>query len=196
MCRACLQMLESSGLRSFINVPLLADGELIGVLNVSSVEESAFSQEAIEIAQQVASTLAVALRQAQLRESVERHANELEDRVALRTADLERSENRLAAILNALPDLVFVVDRDGRYVEILTSREDLLYRPAPEMLGKRFHDLLPQPVADAHLRVVRQTIETSQPATRWNTRCTSEPENDGSRDAPESWASRSTASRL
>ena len=155
-----IQALENSGLRSFINVPLLADGDLIGVLNVSSVEEAAFSQEAIEIAQQVASTLAVALRQAQLRERVERYANELEDRVALRTADLERSENRLAAILNALPDLVFVVDQDGRYVEILTSREDLLYRPAPEMLGKRFHDLLPQPVADAHLRVVRQTIET------------------------------------
>jgi PAS domain S-box-containing protein len=155
-----VQMLRDSGLRSFINVPLLADGELIGVLNVSSTEESAFNREAIETAQQVASTLAVALRQAQLRERIERYANELEDRVSLRTADLERSENRLSAILNALPDLVFVVDRDGRYVEILTSREDLLFRPAPEMLGKRFHDLLPQSVADSHLRLVRQTIET------------------------------------
>ena len=155
-----VQMLRNSGLRSFINVPLLADGELIGVLNVSSVEEAAFSQEAIETAQQVASTLAVALRQAQLREHIERYANELEDRVALRTADLERSENRLSAILNTLPDLVFVVDRDGRYIEILTSREDLLFRPAPEMLGKRFHDLLPQAVADAHLRLLRQTLET------------------------------------
>ena len=154
------------------------------MLNVSSVEEAAFSQEAIEIAQQVASTLAVALRQAQLRERVERYANELEDRVALRTADLERSENRLAAILNALPDLVFVVDQDGRYVEILTSREDLLYRPAPEMLGKRFHDLLPQPVADAHLRVVRQTIETRSHATRLNIHCTSGPANDGSKGGP------------
>ena len=159
-----LQTLKNSGLRSFINVPLLADGELIGVLNVSSIEEAAFGREAIDIAQEVASTLAVALRQAQLRERVERHANELEDRVALRTADLERSENRLSAILNALPDLVFVVDRDGRYVEILTSREDLLYRPAPDMLGRRFHDLLPQPTADAHLRLVHQTLDgrTSQ----------------------------------
>src|SRR5688572_21501523 len=143
-----------------IHVPLLADGDLIGVLNVTSVEAQTFDRQAIEIAQEVASSLAVAIRQAQLRERVERYANELEDRVAARTADLERSENRLAAILNALPDLVFVVDRDGRYVEILTSREDLLYRPLPEMLGRRFHDLLPQQVADSHLRVVRQTIES------------------------------------
>ena len=104
-------------------------------LNVTSLDEQRFDPAAIEIAQEVASSLAVAIRQAQLRERVERYANELEDRVVARTADLERSENRLAAILNALPDLVFVVDDEGRYVEILTSREDLLYRAAEEMKG-------------------------------------------------------------
>jgi len=154
------EALRASGLRSFINVPLLADGDVIGVLNASSTDEDAFGREAIEIAQEVASTLAVAMRQAQLRERVELYANQLEDLVAARTADLERSESRLAAILNALPDLVFVVDREGRYLEILTSKEELLYRPATEMKGRRFHDILPQPVADAHLRQVRQTIET------------------------------------
>jgi len=155
-----IETLRAAGIRSFINVPLLADGELIGVLSVASGDDDAFSPEAVEIAQQVASTLAVALRQAQLREHVERYANELEDRVAVRTADLERSESRLSAILNALPDLVFVVDGDGRYVEILTSREDLLYRPLHQMRGKRFHDLLPPAIADAHLRLVQQTIAT------------------------------------
>src|SRR6185503_10122915 len=151
--------LAASG-SSTIHVPLLADADLIGVLNVTSSDEQTFERRSIEIAQEVASTLAVAMRQAQLRERVERYANELEDRVMARTADLERSENRLAAILNALPDLVFVVNGEGRYVEILTSREDLLYRAADEMKGRRFHDILPSPVADAHLRLVQQTLET------------------------------------
>ena len=155
-----LETLRSEGVRSFINVPLLAEGNLIGVLNVCSAEEHAFGPAAIEIAQEVASSLAVAIRQAQLQERVERYANELEDRVAARTADLERSENRLAAILNALPDLVFVVDHEGRYLEILTSKEDLLFRALAEMKGRRFHDILPAPVADAHLQLVRKTIET------------------------------------
>jgi PAS domain S-box-containing protein len=160
-----LETLRSEGVRSCINVPLLADGHLIGVLNVSSSEEGAFGPEAIEIAREVASTLALAMSQAQLRERIERYANELEDRVAVRTADLERSENRLAAILNALPDLVFVVDADGRYLEILTSREELLYRAVGEMKGRRFHDILPAAVADAHLRRVRETLETSTSQT-------------------------------
>jgi PAS domain S-box-containing protein len=147
-----------------IHVPLLADANLIGVLNVTAPDGQVFNPEAIEIAQEVASSLAVAIRQAQLSERVERYANELEDRVIARTADLERSENRLAAVLNALPDLVFVVDDEGRYVEILTSREDLLYRSVDEMKGRRFHDVLPPPIADAHLHLVQQTLErrTSQ----------------------------------
>ena len=95
-----------------------------------------------------------------LQERVERHAAELEDRVAERTAELKRSENRLSAIVSALPDLVFVVDEDGRYLEILTSKEELLYRAAAEMKGRRFHDILPGPAADTHLRLVRQTLET------------------------------------
>ena len=150
---------------STMHVPLLADADLIGVLNVVSSDDQAFDRQAIEIAQEVASTLAVAIRQAQLRERVERYANELEDRVMARTADLERSENRLAAIVNALPDLVFVVNGEGRYVEILTSREDLLYRAAEEMKGQRFHDILPAPIADAHLRLVQQTLKTKTSQT-------------------------------
>jgi PAS domain S-box-containing protein len=95
-----------------------------------------------------------------LQERVERHAAELEERVADRTAELTRSENRLAAIVSALPDLVFVVDEDGRYLEILTSREELLYRAPAEMKGRRFHDILPGPTADTHLQLVRRTLET------------------------------------
>jgi|SoiMethySBSTD1v2_1073268.scaffolds.fasta_scaffold00065_53 PAS domain S-box-containing protein len=155
----------AAGTPSTIHVPLLADAELIGVLNVTTSGEQPFDGPAIEIAQEVASLLAVAIRQAQLRERVERYAYELEDRVVARTADLERSENRLAAILNALPDLVFVVNDEGRYVEILTSREDLLYRAAEEMRGRRFHDILPAAIADAHLRLVQQTLETGKSQT-------------------------------
>jgi PAS domain S-box-containing protein len=156
---------RGDGPPSTIHVPLLADADLIGVLNVTAPGEQVFDRPAIEIAQEVASLLAVAIRQAQLRERVERYANELEDRVVARTADLERSEHRLAAILNALPDPVFVVNDEGRYVEILTSREDLLYRAAEDMKGRRFHDILPAAIADAHLRLVQQTLQTRSSQT-------------------------------
>ena len=42
----------------------------------------------------------------------------------------------------------------------LTSKEELLYRAAAEMKGRRFHDILPTSLADTHLQLVRQTLET------------------------------------
>jgi PAS domain S-box-containing protein len=147
-------------LPSTIHVPLLADSALIGVLSVIAPEGSYLDFGAIAIGQEVASSLAVAIRQAQLREHIERHNVELEDRVRARTADLERSENRLSAIVNALPDLVLVVNDEGRYVEILTAKEDLLYRARAEMKGRTFHDILPPAIADSHLRLVQRTLNT------------------------------------
>jgi PAS domain S-box-containing protein len=147
-------------LPSTIHVPLLADSALIGVLSVIAPEGSYLDFGAIAIGQEVASSLAVAIRQAQLREHIERHNVELEDRVRARTADLERSENRLSAIVNALPDLVLVVNDEGQYVEILTAKEDLLYRARAEMKGRTFHDILPPAIAGSHLRLVQRTLDT------------------------------------
>lgn len=98
--------------------------------------------------------------QVRLQAAVERHAAELETRVIERTVELRRSESRMRAIVNALPDLVFVVDHDGRYLEIVTESPRLLVRDASQMVGRRFHDVLPIPVADELLAVVRRTVET------------------------------------
>ena len=155
-----LQVQPRDGLESVINIPLVADEQLIGLLNVGSADSQAFTPENTAVALELAHMLAVAIRQAQLRERVEHHAAELEARVAERTEALECSEQRLAAIVSALPDLVFVVDGHGRYLEILTSREELLDRAPADMKGQRFHEVLPAAVAEAHMRLVSQTLET------------------------------------
>jgi PAS domain S-box-containing protein len=95
-----------------------------------------------------------------LQAEVARHAADLERRVAERTADLATSENRVRAIVNALPDLVFVLDAGGQYLEIVTADERRLYRAASELVGKRVHDVLPESVATPFLDVTRRTIET------------------------------------
>jgi formate hydrogenlyase transcriptional activator len=98
--------------------------------------------------------------EARLQAEVARHAAELETRVAERTAELARSESRIRAIVNALPDVVFVLDGEGRYVEIVTEDERRLHRSKSELLGKRVHDVLPEAAATALVEVARKTIET------------------------------------
>jgi PAS domain S-box-containing protein len=113
-----------------------------------------------------------------LQASVARHAAELESRVAERTAELARSESRIRAIVNALPDVVFVLDAAGRYVEIVTRDDGRLYRNAAELLGRNVEDVLPEAASTSLREVTRKALETgtvqvldypleTQRGTRW-----------------------------
>ena len=89
---------------------------------------------------------------------------ELERRVAERTAELARSESRIRAIVNALPDLVFVLDGDGRYVEIVTEEERRLYRGAPELWASACTTCCPSRCRRRSSRWCARTIETGTSA--------------------------------
>ncbi|MGV3524154.1 MAG: sensor histidine kinase [Candidatus Sericytochromatia bacterium] len=78
-------------------------------------------------------------------------------------AALQRSESRLRAIAGAIPDLLFAVDETGRYMEVLSSENHLLYVQSSELLGKRMHDILPAADADRFLELVEKTLTSQQP---------------------------------
>jgi PAS domain S-box-containing protein len=63
------QALLAEGVRSCINVPLTAQGKLIGAINLGSEEPDFFGEEQIEISREVADSLAVALQNARLIET-------------------------------------------------------------------------------------------------------------------------------
>jgi signal transduction histidine kinase len=90
-----LQALSAEGVRSFINVPLVARGKLIGSLNLGADTLDALTPEHVDIAREVADPLALAIQQVRLHEQVQRYAAELEQRVAERTAELEEINDEL-----------------------------------------------------------------------------------------------------
>ncbi|MGD9780586.1 MAG: PAS domain S-box protein [Kiritimatiellia bacterium] len=61
---------------------------------------------------------------------------------------------RLEATLDALPDLLFVLDREGRICDYHAPNPDRLYVPPKEFLGRKMVDVLPEPAAG----VVRRAI--------------------------------------
>jgi PAS domain S-box-containing protein len=74
----------------------------------------------------------------------------LEDRVRQRTEELERSRGLLNAVVENMPDTVFLKDiRDHfRYVLINGAGERLLGRGRDELLGREDHELFPREQAD------------------------------------------------
>ena len=141
--------LQKEGIRSFVNIPLLAEDFLIGTLNLGAETIAAFSAEHIEIAHEVANSLAVAIRQAQLHRQIQRHAAELEQRVAERTRELSsantqlsESEDRLASILRSAMDAIVVVDQDRKVVIFNSAAEHMFGCAASAVISQPIDDFL------------------------------------------------------
>ena len=65
---------------------------------------------------------------------------------------------RLRAVLAALPDLWFIADRDGTYLECSDALHAWLVQPFDELRGRRFGEVLPPELATRAVRGVRAAL--------------------------------------
>lgn len=104
--------LFAEGLKAVLTVPLLFERELNGVLTLAATSKEVFGQTQIELVSDVAGQLAIAIRQSRLHEQVQRHAAELEARVAERTAELQTANENLRVLARMKDEFVSNVSHE------------------------------------------------------------------------------------
>lgn len=62
----------------------------------------------------------------------------------------------LQATLQALPDLLFELDEDGRFLSAHTANAGLLLMPVSEFIGKTMHEVLPETAAQIGMTAIAQ----------------------------------------
>lgn len=65
-------------------------------------------------------------------------------------------------IINTLPDILFEVDRNGRYLKFWTHTSDMSPERTQALLGKTVHDILAKDTADAAMAAIREADEKGQ----------------------------------
>jgi PAS domain S-box-containing protein len=130
------QTLLDEGVRAYAIVPLIAQNDLIGTLNLGLDRPTSFDPEQVDIALEVASELAVAIQQARLLEQVRRYTTGLEQQVAEQTADLTQERDFISAVFDTVSALVIVLDRKGRIVRLNRACEQLTGYSFDELQGK------------------------------------------------------------
>jgi len=67
----------------------------------------------------------------------------------------------LEAIISAIPDLMFLVNIDGKYLDVwATGKENLLYKPREEIIGKYITDFFDHKTSEKLHSLVKKTIKT------------------------------------
>jgi light-regulated signal transduction histidine kinase (bacteriophytochrome) len=80
---------RDENIRSYVSFPLIAEEELIGMVNFGSDEPDVYAGQWRHIIREVADQLAIAIRQARLVEQVRAYSEKMEQRVQERTEELE-----------------------------------------------------------------------------------------------------------
>lgn len=111
---------------SFVNIPLVVQGQLLGTLSMGSRDPAAFAGEHADIAREVAYQVALAVQQAQLRQTLRRYTNELEVLVSERTQEIERRRHVAEGLRDILTILNSVQPLDEVLGYILSQAQLLL----------------------------------------------------------------------
>jgi PAS domain S-box-containing protein len=133
-----VEALQAEGVRGYVNVPLIAHGNLLGSLNLGMDRPGELAPEQVSIVREVADHLAIGIQQASLREQVQRHTDELEARVARRTAALQASEARFRALFEEAALGIALVDMEGQLVTSNPALQGLLGYGDKELRGVDF----------------------------------------------------------
>lgn len=121
------------GIKSFISVPIRADGRLLGALGLSHQNLNAFDTEDVQVAEEVAQSLAVAIQQVRLHEQVQHYAAELRELVTERTDELRSANERLLELDHLKSKFVSDVSHELRTpVNNLMMRLHLLEHDTPD----------------------------------------------------------------
>ena len=75
---------------------------------------------------------------------------------------LVNSQSQIAALLKAIPDLMFIQNKDGVYIDFHAPEGSRLLTPPESFIGKTMHDVLPADIADSFKKVFENAILTKQ----------------------------------
>lgn len=104
----------------------------------------------------------------QLKEQVEEYTalneelNQANDELRSVMEDLNESNQRTKAILSALPDLMFVLNREGVYIDYYSPNDSLLVAKPSAFLGKSAYHILPKDIAEMNKRALELLFETGE----------------------------------
>ncbi|WP_228055927.1 adenylate/guanylate cyclase domain-containing protein [Lusitaniella coriacea] len=94
--------------------------------------------------------------------AMEKMNEQLEQQVEERTAQLAAAEAELLGLFEAMTEVIFVKDRQGRYLKVISGSPELLYYPIDVLLGKTDLDLLPPKQAERFIGYIQEVLDTQK----------------------------------
>ncbi|HKJ80552.1 MAG TPA: PAS domain S-box protein [Ignavibacteriaceae bacterium] len=80
----------------------------------------------------------------------------------LAEAELSENERKTRALLDAIPDMIFRMNREGTYLDFKADKSDLYAQSEKTIIGKKNRDITPPEFADLVDRYIQQTLDSGE----------------------------------
>ncbi|MBN2381030.1 PAS domain S-box protein [candidate division WOR-3 bacterium] len=151
---------DALGKKIFELFPFLSDKIRLEYLGVFESGETLVTEEKTEIDgnEYVTETRKIPILNEGLVHRIVTVIHDITDRKRAEEA-LRKSEERLSATLNALPDLLFEVDSNGVIYDYRVPETIMLYAEPEDFLGKSLREVLPPQASDVIIGAISQAVE-------------------------------------
>ncbi|HEC23961.1 MAG TPA: PAS domain S-box protein [Chloroflexi bacterium] len=150
-----LHLTSQEPTRSYLGAPICVDGVTIGFLTLDSWEPDYFTPAHARRLQAFVDQAAVAIQNARLYQELEAYSSYLEQAVEERTTELQRSKERVEAILNNSPDAILLLGADGR----IGTANPAFYRTFGYEVDEVYNHSLDSLVKADYAEAVRAALE-------------------------------------
>lgn len=82
--------------------------------------------------------------------------------IVIDITEKKQQEEKLLAILDAIPDLIFINDREGNYLEYYDSRFERELGDFQNLVGKNLSDVFDEKFTKLHLEKIKECLDTGQ----------------------------------
>lgn len=71
---------------------------------------------------------------------------------------LSASEAELRTLISSMTDIIFVGNAEGRFLKVVDTRPENLYKPSSDLVGKTLHEIFPKDLADFFLGHLHEAL--------------------------------------
>ncbi len=76
--------------------------------------------------------------------------------------ELRKSNEYNTAIMDVIPDVIFILDKEGTFTHSHVSNEKMLYLPMEQFIGKKIMDVMPEHIAMTGYHKIQTALETGE----------------------------------
>ncbi len=152
--------------KSVVGLPILHQGQLTGILYLKNQSTArVFTRDRLTVIQFICIQAAISLENAQLYQEAQATSGkltELNTQLETQVSRLAESQAQNRAILQAIPDMMFRVNREGFYLNYVISNELLDFLSEKQSIGKSMAECLPPELYQRQMHYLTLALETNK----------------------------------